>query len=174
MEKNISPEAAQAPQKEDNSKANMEQVARTKQTGPDDLDFKMAEFKGGTWKCIHMGFLFYAHNFTQSQEHQLVNKKTHPVSNNDEKIHCTTKDVISPEVILANQGFREPGQVKGREWPPTPKMLKLNRKLTNFVSNLEHGSHTKQIRSDDLKTKEADTKGEKVGEAREWAGGEMF
>lgn len=107
--------------------------------------------------------LFFSHNFTESQEDQLVNKKTHPVSNNDEKIHGTSKDLIRPEVILANQESREPGQVKGQEWPPTPNMLKLNRKLTNFVSNLEHGDHCKQVRPDDLKTKEVDTKGEKVG-----------
>lgn len=44
-EKNILPEAAQAPWK-DNSKANIEQVAHIKQTGPDDLDLQMAESEG--------------------------------------------------------------------------------------------------------------------------------
>ena len=86
------------------------------------------------------------------------------VSNNNEKIDCTTEDLIRPEVILANQGSREPGQVKGQEWPLTPKMPKLNRKLTNFASHPDHGVHIKQTRPDDLKTKEVDTKGEKVGE----------
>lgn len=53
--------------------------------------------------------------------------------------------------------------------PPTPKQPRLHRKLKFFNSNLEHGADVKQTRQDNLETKEAEPKGEKVGDVGvEW------
>ena len=100
----------------------------------------------------------------QSWEDQLVDKQPGPVSNSDEKIHCTAEDHSRPKVILANQGSRIQGPVKGWRKTPTLNIPNLNSILTVFVCNLEYGPHFKQTRPDDLKPKEADTR------VRRWEG----
>ncbi|XP_036889756.1 uncharacterized protein LOC118978402 [Sturnira hondurensis] len=135
------------------SKANMEQVAHIKQTGPDDLDPQMAESKEQSW------------------EDQLIDKQPGPVSTRDEIGH-TAEDPSRPQAMPANQESRTQGLEKGQRNTPTLTIPHLNAILPVFVCDLEEdGAHFKQTRPSGLKPKEADTR---MRRWEGWTGGELW
>ena len=108
--------------------------------------------------------LFSSRNWSTSPGGTAGQQRTLPCLQQQCEDAPPAKDQSRLEAILANQGSREQGPEKKWRRPPTPKTPKPNTNLTIFVSNLEHGAHVKQTRPDDLKPKEADMEGEKVGE----------
>lgn len=97
------------------------------------------------------------------------------MSTGEGQVIHTVEGQTRPAVSVATWGSGDPGPVDGQGGIPslkppkcyrplTPKQPMMDRQLKIFSCNLEHGDDVNCTRPDDLEAKEAEPRGEQVGE----------
>ena len=92
----------------------------------------------------------------------MVEEDPGPISCTEGQVHPTSEGHSRPDVMVAMQGSGDPGPMDGRKRTPPPKPPRLHRPLKISEPILELGGHITAIGSNDMKTKEAEPKGEIV------------
>ncbi|KAF6125229.1 hypothetical protein HJG60_009750 [Phyllostomus discolor] len=98
------------------------------------------------------------------EEQQLVNEDPHSVSTSEGQVYHMTKGQNRPKVTVATWRSGDPGPMDGWRRTPPLKLPGLHSQFTISSCSLEHSAHIKHTRLNDLEPKEAESKGEKVGE----------
>ena len=99
----------------------------------------------------------------------MVDEDAQPISTSQGKELHTTETQSNPEITITTQESGVPGPLRGWKRTSCLKLPRLHRKKITSKANMEQVAHMKQIGPDDLDSKMAESKGEKVGQVGwEW------